>query len=189
MKKIFILLLFILSSCDNYSHFYFQYYDSNTDEEKAFIEATAMKFNQLVGCKVIHLQNIEKNQIAKAENQKSEIQFLDRDIYDEIKDKYAINLKNLVTEGMFLGEEKDVFFTRDSFTQECFYKVDSKCIYTRTEITFFHEIGHVFGLEHTDNESDIMYKINKRNRSFIDFVKFVNDLKSKTNICKGEQNE
>lgn len=183
LKNIITLLILLTSiNCNGISKIKLKYYDSNSENEQMLLLDSAKKFNALIGCEAVTLEYVEKTKEAIIGNGISEIQILESDVMNILAEKsaaaYGIDKAAAVT----FFEDDDVFISRHKLT-DCYYEEFGQCVYLKIDIVFFHEIGHVFGLMHSENESDIMNKIPANKHSANDFIDFINQLQTKTNIC------
>ena len=129
------------------------------------LESVAI-FNEAVGCSntpVLNLRATDQTDF-KSRNNKSEIY-----IVPEMADHVGAVTSVMYNVSQYDPEEVDIkvsdieplLFIKDGVLTEIYYDYHS---------LYLHEFGHAFGLEHSDNELDIMYRITIVNWSDLDVL-------------------
>lgn len=193
MKNFIILLLLLFANkCSLPNRLEFKYYNSNTEDQRKKIINSIAKFNNLIGCEAVIINFIEENIFANNNNNTNEIQIVDSNSLKELffktnNEKYKID-ENSVISGFTTIKNKtsiDIFISSDEIKSICSFSYENFCIYDDFDLTMFHELGHAFGLKHETDKSKIMSEIREKQYTAFDFIHFINELRGKTNVCKG----
>lgn len=196
--------MFLIVSCKS-PQIDFVIYNNISENEKLVVNNSFEWFNNIIGCPLVSIIFINSKSHFSLNNSIKELEFTDdySACYNREnkilacaggKDEDIIIIRNLMPlhhsktcERLYVNKSKTPTFYCDEETCQ-FIPADKTLVPTyicddRLPI-IWHELGHTFGLQHSENAEDIMYPFANNFVTVSSLERFKQQLNEKTNICK-----